>query len=159
MKRYFTSALFTFSTVGGIVTFIITSFFTEDTYTLVLFSALATLLISIAVPIMFAILDRDLLPLVKQIKEEIIIDERVHFIVGQELKRGFMITTKESLFVIANEDEKPLKMEIKRSDIKKISITDGIYLNIFLDYNKYIRVFAGNCEELSKKLITSGFGK
>ena len=159
MKRYFNSALFTFSTVGGIVTCIIVSFFTDDTPTVVLFSAIATLLISITIPLMFAISDRKLLPVIKQIKDEIIIDERVHYIVGQELKQGFIITTKESLFVISSEDDKPVKLEIKRSDIKKISITDDIFLNIFVDYDKCIRVFAGNCEELSKKLITLGFGK
>ena len=45
------------------------------------------------------------------------------------------------------------------TNIKKISVTDDIYLNIFLDYDKCIRVFAMNCEELSSKLQAEGFGK
>jgi hypothetical protein len=158
MKRYYTSALFAFSAIGGVVTFLIASFFTEDIPTLVLFSAVATLLISIAVPTMFAIADRKFMPIISQIKEDKIIDERVHFVVGNELREGFMLTTKESLFVISIEDDKPVKMEIKRSEIKKVSISDGVYLNIFLGYDKCIRVFAGNCEDLSKRLRSAGFG-
>ncbi len=159
MKRYYTSALFIFSTIGGIVTYLLASFFTDDVPTLVLFSALATLLISIIVPLMFAISDRKFMPVIKQIKDKIIIDERVHYVVGRELRQGFMITTKDSLFIVSSEDEKPVKLEIKRSEIKKISVTDDVYLNIFVDYDKCIRVFAGNCEELSKKLIAEGFGQ
>lgn len=159
MKRYYNSALLSFSTVGGIVTALILSFVVEDIATIVLFSAIATLLISITVPAMFAISDRKFIPVIKEIKDEIVIDERVHYIVGQELKHGFIITTKNSLFVISSDDDKPVKFEIKKSDIKKISISEGVYLNIFLGYDKCIRVFAGNCDELSKKLIAEGFGK
>ena len=119
MKRYYTSALFIFSTIGGIVTYLLASFFTDDVPTLVLFSALATLLISIIVPLMFAISDRKFMPVIKQIKDKIIIDERVHYVVGRELRQGFMITTKDSLFIVSSEDEKPVKLEIKRSEIKK----------------------------------------
>ena len=70
-----------------------------------------------------------------------------------------MVTTKNSLFIISVEDKKPVKFEIKRSDIKKISISDDIYLNIFLEYDKCIRVFTTNCRELSTMLHAEGFGK
>ena len=159
MKRYFTTSLITFSTVGGIVTYIIASFFTDDVPTLVLFSALATLSISLTVPTMFAISDRKFNPLRREISEPIVIDERVNYVVGEEVRQGFMITTKNSMFIISTENEKPVKMEIKRNEIKKISITDDVFLNIFLDYDKCIRVFAGNCQELSKMLHDEGFGK
>ena len=159
MKRYYTSSLLTFSTVGGIVTFLIASFFTDDTPTLVFFSAITTLAISITVPAMFAISDRKFVPVIKQIKDKIVIDERVHYIVGQELRQGFMLTTKDSLFVVSTENNEPVKLELKKSDIKKISVTDGVYLNIFLDFDKCIRIFAGNCEDLSKRLHSEGFGK
>ena len=159
MKRYYNSALLSFSTVGGIVTALILSFIVEDIPTIALFSSLTILGISITVPAMFAIADRKFKPIIKEIKDDIVIDERVHYIVGQELKHGFIMTTKNSLFVISTENDKPIKLEIKKSDIKKISISDGIYLNIFLGYDKCIRVFAGNCDELSKKLIAEGFGK
>lgn len=159
MSRYFTPSLLTFSTFGGIVTLVIVSFFTDDIPTLVLFSALSTLLISLAVPAMFAISDRKFNPLRKEISGPIVIDERVNYVVGEEVKQGFMLTTKESMFIISTDNDKPVKMEIKRSDVKKVSISDGVFLNIFLDYDKCIRVFAGNCEELSKKLQAEGFGK
>ena len=159
MKRYYNSALLTFSTVGGIVTCLIASFFTDDIPTLVLFSAVTTLLISITVPLMFAIADRKFMPVIKQITDEILIDERVHYVVGQELRQGFVLTTKDSLFVISSENDKPVKLELKKSDIKKISVTDGVYLNIFLDFDKCIRIFAGNSDDLSKKLHGQGFGQ
>lgn len=159
MSRYFTPSLLTFSTIGGVVTFLLASFFTDDVPTLVLFSAVATLCISLMVPTMFAITDRKYNPLRKEISEPILIDERVNYVVGEQIRQGFILTTKESLFIISTEDNKPVKMEFKRSDIKKISISDDVFLNIFLDYDKCIRVFAGNCDELSKKLHDAGFGK
>lgn len=159
MSRYFTSSLLTFSTLGGIVTLLLVSLFTDDLPTMVLFSAVSTLAISLTVPAMFAISDRKFNPLRKEISEPIVIDERVNYVVGEEIKQGFMLTTKDSMFIISTDDNKPVKMEIKRSDVKKISISDGVFLNIFLGYDKCIRVFAGNCEELSKKLQAEGFGK
>lgn len=158
MSRYFTPSLFTFSTVGGIVTAVIVSFVTDDTPTIALFSAIATLLISVSVPTLFALADRKFIPLRKEIKEKIVIDERVNYIVGDEIRHGFIITTKDSLYILSSENEKPIKFEFKRNDIRKVSVTEGVYLNIFLDYDKCIRVFAGNCEEISSKLRAEGFG-
>ena len=158
MKRYYTTALLVFSILGGLVTYMIISPMT-DMPTAVLFSALTTLGVSIAIPAMFAWGDRKFLPLRKEITEEIIIDERVNYLVGQEIKQGFMLTTRDSMFVISSDDGKPVKFEIKKSDVKKISVSEGIYLNIFLDYDKCIRVFAANCEELSSRLKAEGFGK
>jgi RNA-binding protein len=63
------------------------------------------------------------------------------------------------LFIISTENEKPIKFEIKKNDIKKISISDDIFLNIFLDYDKCIRIFSPNCDELCGKLTAEGFGK
>ena len=158
MSRYYTSSLFLFSTLGGIVTAIIVSFVTYDTPTIVLFSAVATLLISITIPVTFAMADRKFLPLRREINEDIVIDERVNYLVGDEIKQGFILTTKDRMIILSSDNDKPVKFEIKRTDIKKISVTDRIYLNIFLDYDKCIRVFSGNCEELISKLHAEGFG-
>ena len=158
MLRYYTSSLFIFSILGGVVSFFIVSSM-ADVPTSVLFAALTTLGISLIIPAMFAHSDRKFNPLRKEIKEPIVIDERVNYLVGKEIKQGFMLTTKNSIFVLSTDDERPVKFEIKKSDIKKISVTDDIYLNIFLDYDKCIRVFAMNCEELSSKLQAEGFGK
>ena len=158
MGRYYTSSLFIFSALGGVVTYLLLSGM-ADTPTSVLFAALTTLGISVVIPAMFWAADKKFSPLRKEIADPIVIDERVNYLVGKDVKQGFMITTKESMFVLSTDSDKPIKFEIKKSDIKKISVTDGIYLNIFLDYDKCIRVFAPNCEELSSKLQAEGFGK
>ena len=158
MKRYFTTGLLIFSTLGGIVTYMLISSAT-DMATSVFFSAIATLGISLIIPGLFALGDRKFRHLRKEIKDPIVIDERVNYLVGKELKQGFMITTKDSMFVISVDDDQPVKFEIKKSDVKKISVSEGIYLNIFLDYDKCIRVFASDCEDLSSRLRAEGFGK
>ena len=158
MMRYYTTSLFVFSTVGGIFTYLLV-FSMTDTPTAVLCSAVATLMISIAIPALFAISDRKFKPLRKEITKPIITDERVNYVVGNEIKQGFMLTTENSLFILSTDDEKPIKFEIKKSEIKKVSVSDGVYLNIFLDYDKCIRIFAGNCEYLFSKLNAEGFGK
>ena len=158
MSRYYTTSLFVFSILGGVVTYMLISGM-ADMPTSVLFGAITTLGISIVVPVMFAMSDRKFIPLRKEIKDPIVIDERVNYLVGNEIKQGFMITTKESMFVISNGEKAPVKFEIKKSDIKKISVSEGVYLNIFLDYDKCIRVFPADCEDLSSRLQAEGFGK
>ncbi len=159
MSRYYTSSLFIFCIFGGVVTFLIVSGIEENTAVAFLFGAITTLVLSLIIPAMFAISDRKFTPLRKEIKEQIVIDERVNYVVGQEIRQGFMVTTKESMFVLSIDENKPVKFEIKRSDIKKISISEDVYLNVFLDYDKCIRIFAANCEELLSKLHAEGFGK
>ena len=132
MKRYYTTSLLVFSVLGGVVTYLIISKMT-DMPTSVFFSAITTLGISLVVPALFAMSDRKFIPLRKEIKDPIVIDERVNYLVGKELKQGFMIATKDSMFIISNGEKQPVKFEIKKSDIKKISVSEGIYLNIFLD--------------------------
>lgn len=158
MGRYFTTPLLVFSIFGGVITYLLVSPLT-NTATAVFFAAIATLLISIVIPALFVAVDRKFLSLKKEIKEPIVIDERVNYLVGNEVQEGFIVTTKDSLYVISSGREKPVKFEIKRSDIKKISVTDGVYLNIFLDYDKCIRVFSGNCDKLCSMLSKEGFGK
>ena len=158
MTRYYTPSLLIFSVVGGVVTYLIISGMT-DMPTALLFSALTSLGISIAIPAMFASADRKFIPLRKEIDLPILIDERVNYVVGQELRDGFILGTKESLFVLSSEDKKPIKFEIKKTDVKKISISDDIYLNLFIDYNKCIRIFSSNCEKLFELLSKEGFVK
>ena len=158
MLRYYTTSLFIFSTVGGIFAYLIVAGAT-DTPVAVLCSAMSTLMISIIIPALFAIMDRKFLPLRKEITAPIITDERVNYVVGDEIKQGFMITTEYSLYILSTDDKRPIKFEIKKSEIKKVSVSDGVYLNIFLDYDKCIRIFAGNCEYLSSKLQAEGFGQ
>ena len=158
MSRYYTTSLFIFSTLGGVATFALISGIT-DLPVAVLFSALTTLGISLVIPGMFALSDKKFKPLRKEISEPILIDERVNYLVGNNIRQGFIIATKDSMFVLSTENNKPIKFEIKKSEIKKISMTDDIYLNIFLEYDKCIRVFATNCRELLSMLHAEGFGK
>lgn len=158
MRRYYTTGLLIFSIIGGVVTFLLISP-TTNTPTAVLFAALTTLGISLIIPGLFALSDRKFIPLRKEIKEPIVIDEKVNYLVGKEIRQGFMLTTKNSIFVLSTDGNQPIKFELKKSDIKKISVTEGIYINIFLDYDKCIRVFATDCEDLSKRLRAEGFGK
>ena len=158
MKRYYTTGLLVFSVLGGVVTYFLVSSMT-DFATSVFFAAISTLFISLIIPGILALGDRKFIPLRKEIKDPIVIDERVNYLVGKEMKQGFILTTKETMYVLSIEDNRPVKFEIKKSEIKKISVTEGIYLNIFLDYDKCIRFFAANCEELSKQLLAEGFGK
>ena len=69
-----------------------------------------------------------------------------------------MVLTKESIFLITFADKKPIRYEIKRNEVKKISLEEDVYLNIFLDYDKYVRIASGNCLEISEKLSEQGFG-
>ena len=158
MGRYYTTSLFIFSTLGGVATFALISGIT-DLPVAVLFSALTTLGISLVIPGMFALSDKKFKPLRKEISDPILIDERVNYLVGNNIRQGFIIVTKDSMFVLSTENNKPIKFEIKKSEIKKISMTDDIYLNIFLEYDKCIRVFATNCRELLSMLHAEGFGK
>lgn len=158
MGRYYTTSLFIFSTLGGVATFALISGIT-DLPVAVLFSALTTLGISLVIPGMFALSDKKFKPLRKEISDPILIDERVNYLVGNNIRQGFIIATKDSMFVLSTENNKPIKFEIKKSEIKKISMTDDIYLNIFLEYDKCIRVFATNCRELLSMLHAEGFGK
>lgn len=159
MRRYYTSSLFVFSILGGIVTVLFATGFTEEPAELVFFGALTTLLISIIIPMMFAISDRRYIPVRKEIKEPIVIDERVNYIVGNEVRQGFMLATEKCLYVISVDNKKVVKFEINKNDVKKVSISDDVYLNIFLDYDKCIRIFSANCDELLNRLKGEGFGK
>lgn len=158
MSRYYTNSLLIFSIFGGVVAFFLILSF-EDVALSLFCGAITALLLSIIIPTVFTIGDRKFMPLKKEIAEPIVLDERVRYVVGEEIRLGFMVTTKHSLFIISTENKKPMKFEIKKNDIKKISISDDVFLNIFLDYDKCIRIFSTNCDELLGKLAAEGFGK
>ena len=152
MSRYYTPSLFIFCILGGVVIYFIASELVSEQIVALISGAIASIIISITVPLMFYYADRKYNLLKKEIGDKIVLDERVGYVVGQEIKRGFMVTTKNSLFVISSDNNKPVKFEIKRSDIKKISISDDVFLNIFLDYDKCILIFSSDCEKLLEKL-------
>lgn len=158
MSKYYTPSLFMFSVLGGGICFVLLSFF-SDAGTALCFASLCALGISAAIPATLALADRRFLTLKREIGEPIVIDERISVVTGQALKRGFIIATKTSIFVISTENGRPVKMEIKKDSVKKISVTDDVYINIFIDYNRFVRIFCLNCEELFSRLRDEGFVK
>ena len=157
MRKYYTPAVYFISIVCGVIAYFLSSLFSEPLIAL-LSGVIVTLIISLAIPIAFVASDAKYKPLKMGLPGPFIIDERVNYMMGSELRHGFMVLTRESLFLITFADKKPLRYEIKREQVKKISITEEVYLNIFLDYDKFIRISSGNCHELSEKLAEQGFG-
>ena len=159
MRKYYTPAVYLVSIVCGVIAYLLSSFFCEPRIAL-LSGVIVTLIISLAIPCAFAISDEKYKPLKRGIPSPFIIDERVNYMItGGELRHGFMVLSKESLYLITFADKKPLRFEVKKNEVKKISVTDGVYLNIFLDYDKFIRISSGNCLEISAKLTEQGFGQ
>ena len=157
MKKYYTPAVYFISIVCGVIAYLISSFFSEPTVAL-LSGVVVTFIISLAIPIAFVVSDAKYKPLKMGLPAPFVIDERVNYMMGSELRHGFMVLAGESLFLITFADKKPMRYEIKREQVKKISVTEGVYLNIFLDYDKFVRISSGNCLELSEKLTKHGFG-
>lgn len=158
MSRYYTSSLFVFSVIVGVLAYTLLSFFASNEDAM-LFASIATLAIATTVPAVLAFADRKLISLKNKITEPISVDERVGVISENGIRQGFIITTAKSLYIITLDGTEPVCREIKKEDVKKISVSDGVYLNIFVDYNKFIRVFPGNCEELFSMLAEEGFTK
>ena len=157
MKKYYTPAVYFISIVCGVIAYLISSFFSEPTVAL-LSGVLVTFIISLAITIAFVVSDAKYKPLKMGLPAPFVIDERFNYMMGSELRQGFMVLAGESLFLITFADKKPMRYEIKREQVKKISVTEGVYLNIFLDYDKFVRISSGNCLELSEKLTKQGFG-
>lgn len=158
MKKYYTPGVYLVSILIGAIVYIISSFFAEPLLAL-LIGTVAVLVVSVTIPLSFAVSDRKYNKFKQGIPAPYIIDERINCVIGGALKNGFMVLTRDTLFIITFAGKKPIRYEIKRDEVKKISITENIYLNIFLDYNKYIRIASGNCFEIRDKLSEQGFGK
>ena len=157
MKKYYTSGVYLTSIICGVAVYLVSSLFCEALWAL-LFGVGVTLIVSFVIPLSFVISDFKYKPLKIGIPAPFIIDERVNCVIGGVLRHGFMVLTKESIFLITFADKKPVRYEIKRKEVKKISLEEDVYLNIFLDYDKYIRIASGNCLEISEKLSEQGFG-
>lgn len=158
MKKYYTPGVYLISILVGVVVYIIASFFATPLLAL-LCGAVSVLIISLVIPISFAISDIKYKRFKAGIPAPFIIDERISCVISGSLQNGFMVLTRDTLFIITFAGKKPIRYEIKRDEVKKISITENIYLNIFLDYNKYIRIASGNCFEIRDKLSEQGFGR
>lgn len=158
MSRYYTPSLMVFSILGGVTAYVLLSLFTDNVTSLT-FASIATLAIATVIPATLAVSDRRIMPIRKEIGEPILIDERIRIIKGKEAKQGFILATAASLFLVSLDGDRPVKLEIKKDSIRKISINEEVYIDIFIDYSKFIRIFCGNCEELFSRLAEEGFTK
>ena len=157
MKKYYTPGVYFVSIVGGILVFVITLIFIDPNLAL-LCGAIVTLLSSVAIPLGLSISDKKYKRFKEGIPRPFLIDERINCVIGGELRDGFIVLTRDKLFIMTFVDKRPIRYELKRDEVKKVSITENIYLNIFLDYNKFIRIASGNCFEIKDKLSEQGFG-
>lgn len=158
MKKYYTPAVYILSVAAGVICYIASSLFFDGAVAL-LIGLSVILCVSVMIPAAFAISDIKYKALKQGIPAPFIIDERVNCVVGNSHKNGFIVLSGDTLFVMTYSGKKPIRYEIKKDEIKKISISENIYLNIFLDYNKYIRIASGNCLDIMDKLKRHGFGR
>lgn len=159
MSRYYTRSLYILSTLNGIIAFAISTALGAEIPMAVICSAFSMLIIATAIPLLQYLSDRRLLALRKGIKGPFLLDERVNIVVGNELRRCFVLTTGEAMFIISLENNKPVRLEIKKSEVKKVSVSEDLLLNIFLDYNKCIRILSPHNERICEELGAQGFGK
>ena len=157
MRKYYTPGVYFVSIVSGILAFVITLIFTDPLVAL-LCGAAVTLLVSVAIPLGLSMSDGKYKRFKEGIPRPFIIDERVNCVIGGELKGGFIVLTRDKLFIMTFVGKRPIRYELKRDEVKKVSVSENIYLNIFLDYNKFIRIASGNCLEIKDKLSEQGFG-
>lgn len=157
MKKYFTNTVILISIVCGILAYAVSSFIVVPFAALII-GAGTTVLISLLFPIAFALGDIKYKPLKAGISAPFLVDERVNCIIGGVVRHGFMVLNKESIFIITFIGKKPIRYEIRKKEVKKVSVTGDVYINIFLDYNKFIQIISGNSIDITEKLNEQGFG-
>lgn len=157
MKKYFTDTVILVSIICGIIAYAIFSFIVQPIAAL-LIGAGVVAVISLAFPLAFSIGDMKYKPLKTGISAPLLVDERVNCVIGGVVRHGFMVLNKESIFIITFIGKKPIRYEIRKKEVKKVSVTGDIYINIFLDYNKFIQIVSGNSINITEKLNEEGFG-
>ncbi len=157
MKKYFTPAVLIISVIFGVLVYgVVAIFFGGDIA--LLEGSIATLALSLAFPTIFALGDRKYKKLMLDVPDPRLIEERVECIVNGKTSHGYMVMNSNSIYLLSIVDNKAVRCEIKKDQIKGISLTGDFYINIFTDYNKYIRIISGNSLEITKKLEMAGFG-
>lgn len=158
MQRYYTPALYVLSTLNGIISFLVSTSLGASIPEGVLTAAIATLTVATVIPLTRYFADRKLIKLRRDIKGEVLLDETANLVVGDALQRCFVVATKEAMFIISFDRGRPVRLEIKKSSVMKISVTDDVVLVVFLDYGKCIKIVARNSGEMSEILAKQGFG-
>lgn len=144
-----------FSIRIGILVGLITSLFAGWKYG-VLVGAVATLAISLILPVLFYLAFLPYKRMKKNIPGEFLFDEPVRFTVKKGTVGGFLVITERTVVLLSGEvDEK--RMELSRDQVRLISAGDGFTVNIYLNEKQYIRVFSGAYEEILSILREQGW--
>lgn len=144
-----------FSIRIGIVIGLITSLFAGWKYG-ILIGAIATLAISLILPILFYVVFLPYKRMKKDISGVFLFDEPVRFTVKRGTVGGFLVITEKSMVFLSGEaDEKSL--ELSRDQVRLVSVGDKLTVDIYLNEKQYIRVFSGAYEEILSILREQGW--
>ena len=94
----------------------------------------------------------------EDIKQPLLIDERVRFTVKEGTVGGYFLLTNEHLILLSL-DKGEHRLELTRDSITSVILGDPITLNIFLGQKQYIRVISGVCNEMYDVLAREGWIK
>ena len=122
----------------------------------ILVGAIAVLLISLALPILFYF---KFLPY-KKMKQKIggtfLLDVPVRFTVKKGTVGGFFILTERSMVFLSRECT-TTSLELSHDDVKRVSMGQNMTINIYLNNTQFIRVFTGSGEEMLDVLRRQGW--
>lgn len=124
----------------------------------VLTGAGVALVASVALPISLYREDLPYARIKETIKQPFLFDERVRFTVrGGATVGGFFVLTEKSMVFLSMEKGNH-RLELNREDVKSV-VWDHEHaaLSIFLNNTQFIRVVAGNCEEMYGILRENGW--
>ncbi len=144
-----------FSIRIGIFVGLLTALFAGWQYG-VLVGAVAVLLISLILPVIFYIRFLPYKKLKKMLQGPFLLDEPVRFTVKRGTVGGFFVLTEQSMVFLSKECTNS-SMELSRQDVKTISIGQDMTINIYLNNTQFIRIFSGACEDILQILREHGW--
>lgn len=121
-----------------------------------LIGAVATLLLSLILPLIVYRADLPYNRIKATLAQPFLFDERVRFTVQNGTVGGFFILTEESMVLLSMEHGTH-QLELKREDIQSVALGENLCLNIFLPGNKFIRVISDVCYEMVEILRENGW--
>ncbi|MBQ9773164.1 MAG: hypothetical protein IJW30_00695 [Clostridia bacterium] len=140
----------------GIFVGLLVSFFADWRYA-VLVGAIAVLLVSLLLPVLFYLAFLPYKRLKKELAQPFLFDEPVQFTVKTGKVSGFFILTEQSMVFLSRECANPT-MELKRAQVKRvIKKQQNMTIDVYLNDTQFIRVFSAACEDLTEILRKNGW--
>ena len=126
----------------------VTYVFTTLTYAL-LVALCSTLLVALALPVVFYSLDAPYRRIKKTIPQPLLLDERVRFTVkGGKSLGGFFLLTEQSMIFLSVEGGDH-RLELARADVKTVMLTEEKYsVRIFLSDTQFVEVLSAVYREI-----------